>query len=552
LKGALVESVMAAFGNTCALICRVILVLVLLYGIVLSCMIVPSCHFISALTHNEETHGVGLETFENESGECVPHNSFVVKNYNGMETVARICAYVAPACGAVAVILLLVECCKADGILCGKCLPGILLLGTVVCQGLTFLLFQSDLFCSNKDIERCKIGEAGYRSIQACLVYALCTVFYCCCPAPMPCHFSPPTNKAKQAQEPESKKKKLKPDKGGDWTKEMYEQRRKEKKDKSRGVSGRKKDEILDELKDKGGRKGRGRDRDGSKGGSSRDSDGSYDKHREKSLTLYVPDGRDRRKDGARSSRSSSPKYDNYVDTEPDGMDWSAYTPDKREAHYERQRLKKRERERERRRREEEERTRKEEERTRKEEWERGGGGRHIVKHRGSGRGGGEDYSYDDGGGYDDGYGRRDSYYSAERNRGGGGGRGYEMSPYGGNGRDDRDRYRDDDYDDSFQSSRDDSRDYGGRGGGGGGRDRRRRRDDEDYSASYRDDDYSYAQDSYRNGGNDPPSTDDVYSYYESRRGGGGGRRSDHRRSSHNDSYSTYDDTYDRSRGSYA
>merc|ERR1719217_528638 len=79
------------------------------------------------------------------------------------------------------------ECFKPGGCLgTGKCLPVIFLIGASVCQGLTFLLFRSDLFCSNKDIEFCKMGDAGYRSIQACVVYSFCFAIYAFGPTPRP------------------------------------------------------------------------------------------------------------------------------------------------------------------------------------------------------------------------------------------------------------------------------------------------------------------------------------------------------------------------------
>jgi hypothetical protein len=158
-----------------------------------------------------------------------------------MEMAAKVGGYVAPTCASLVVFFLLIECCKVDGIFCGKCVPSILLLAAVACQGITFLLFQSALFCSNKDIEKCTLGEAGFRSMQACLVYAFCAVLYYCGPVPIP--FSPPRNKARSQQQQqqqqsspskETKKTKSEPGKDEEWTKEMYEQRRKEKKAKSR------------------------------------------------------------------------------------------------------------------------------------------------------------------------------------------------------------------------------------------------------------------------------------------------------------------------------
>jgi len=76
-------------------------------------------------------------------------------------------------------------------------------------------------------------------------VYATCCLLYYCGPVPIP--FSPPKTRVRQNKK--SKKgggataaatatAKAEPGKNEDWTKEMYEQRRKEKKVKGRGVLG--------------------------------------------------------------------------------------------------------------------------------------------------------------------------------------------------------------------------------------------------------------------------------------------------------------------------
>mmetsp|Transcript_10780 Transcript_10780/g.19549 ORF Transcript_10780/g.19549 Transcript_10780/m.19549 type:complete len:538 (+) Transcript_10780:313-1926(+) len=529
---------MVDFGNTCALVCRLVLLVVLILGIILSCLVVPSCHFISAITFNEETHGVGLESFENEGGSCEPHNSFVVKNYNGMEMAAKVGGYVAPTCASLVVLFLLIECCKQDGIFCGKCIPSILLLGALACQGITFLLFNSELFCSNKDIEKCTIGEAGYSSIYACLVYAFCLILYVCSPVPIP--FSPPRNKQRSQQQSQqkqpssssSKKTKSEPAKDQEWTKEMYEQRREEKNVKSRGVAGRSKKEIFNDLN--------GKDKDDmdtreSRRARRKGKEKDVEMYHEKSITLYDPDKYDDRKRSSRSSRSSSKsrsssqpptQYDDYPDTEPDGMDWSAYTPDKREAYYDKQRSKKKEKDRRKRERKEEEQLR-----DGLREWERGvddgrgGGGEHRHSRSSasevprSPRGGGGDY-YDDsyrhaGSRYEDDYSNRDhgsGYEMAQQYRSDGNGRGGD---YHG------------DYHDSPGSGRD-SRDH-------------RSRDD----FSYAQDDYSYAQDSR----GDPPDYKQPSrsSSKHSRSTGRSSSRGYDRQQSQDDSY--YDDSYADSRG---
>ncbi|KAL3826665.1 hypothetical protein ACHAXA_001188 [Cyclostephanos tholiformis] len=350
------------FGNTCALIFRLVLLTLLIYGIVLSIKVMYSCHFMSAVSSNGESHGVGLLSFETKDGRCVEHNSFVVENYNGMELTARVAGYVAPSLGALSALLLSFECFKG-GCPGGKCIPALVILFSSVFQGLTFLLFQSDLFCGNTDvISECDVGDAGYLSVQSCLVYAFCMVLYFCGPTPEPFKMGHSVDKNENttpsksstessttSKEGENKKKKIKktePGKGEDWTREMYEQRRKEKKSKSRGVSGRSKEEIFDDLHDSGRANGKRKSKDSKK----RKKDRSVS---ENTLVLYEENYENRRKKGGsergeNSSRSRShsrqEKFDDYVDTDPDGMDWSAFTPVQREAYYERQRIKKKER----------------------------------------------------------------------------------------------------------------------------------------------------------------------------------------------------------------
>jgi hypothetical protein len=333
-----------------------------------------------------------------------------------MELTARIGGYVGPAMAAFTTLCLLVECIINSGCsFCGggKCIPAVLIAGASVAQGLTFLLFRSDLFCGNTDVIReCDMGDAGYRSVQASLVYAFCLVLYYCGPTPNPLLSSMksktaatqgkkkrlhPIDDTELGREDETKKKKKKkktktaaigPGKEEDWTKEMYEQRRKERRSKSRGVSGRSKEEIFDDSMGESGRRssnGSGKNKKKKKkkdkisSGSNKQRD--YNESVQSSVVLYEPmkvhdGGGTGRNSNRRRSRerlvgrqfSSSTRsfnssdsgsygrdpqspggrggglYDDYVDTDPDGMDWSAITPNQREAYYNQQRKKKAER----------------------------------------------------------------------------------------------------------------------------------------------------------------------------------------------------------------
>ncbi len=513
----------------------------LVYSIVLSIMILSSCYLIDAMTSDNDAHSVGLKSFENELGICVPHNAYVIEHYNGKEMTAKVGGYVAPCLASLAALFLVFEFCHLDGCFATKCIPGVLVLGATVCQGLTFLLFQSKVFCNNKAISKCELGNAGYHNIQAILMYAGCLVLYTFGPNPQP--FSSGKTKTSPSSEgtkplkssissssslSSSKKKKKKkkkkrtsgPGKGEDYTKEMYEQRRKEKKVKSRGVSGRSKEEIYHE-------------RTGSRS-RSRSKSRSRDEKYENSITLYDPK-MDQKQQQQRRSRSQ-PKYDDYVDTEPDGMDWSAFTPNQRDEYYERKRSRKRR---------EGGRKQSESEREKLREWARELDERNHDRSRSPKRRSsyGDDYSRGDedsyGGSYYDDDSRRDDKMHRSDRRGS-----YDVERMA-------DDYIDDDGGDSrdyseyrSQSGRDsrysqsqiddgDSRYYDSRTYN----DRDSRYDDsrgheDDYTDAQ--DEYTYADD-YDDG---PPDGDDSYyysrqsSYSSSRRSRSGGRsRRDDRRS---------------------
>lgn len=468
---------------------RIVVMVLLIYSIVLSCMIILSCHLIDAITPDDDAHSVGLLSFENEMGNCVPHNTFVRDNYNGKEMAAKVGGYLAPSLGSLAAFFLVLELCRLDGCLGTKCIPGMLMAGATACQGLTFLLFKSDVFCNNEAISTCELGKAGYNSIQAILMYAGCLVLYTFGPNPAP-FSSTITSTATSSKETSSdksstrkkkkpKKKKVGPGKGEDYTKEMYEQRRKEKKVKSRGVSGRSKEEIFHERSRKSSNK---------------------DERYENSIELYNP-----KNDPKRRSRSKQ-KYDDYVDTEPDGMDWSAFTPTQRDEYYERKRTKQRER------------MEKESEREKLRAW-----AREVDERRDRDRSRSPSSYVDDSSrGYDESY--ADSYYDDSYRR--------------------EDKYRSDrgNYDvERTDDGDDDYSDYGSRSGMDSRYSRsqddrdsgyRRNQDDRDNRYGRSQDDYSYAQDeySYADDYDDEAAGDDSYysrsSYASSRRNRSGVRSS--------------------------
>jgi hypothetical protein len=285
--------------------------MLLVYAMILAPKILSSCHFLSAVSTNDETHGVGLQSFETDKNECIPHNEFIKGHYNGMELAAKIGGYVAPGLASLIVLWLLAECCKKGGCWSGKCIPSLLLMGCIAGQSLTFLLFQSALFCGNEDIKDCKMGSAAFKSLQACVVYAVTFIVYYCAPNPKPLavgigglrgNSSSAQTVATTKSSDSKKKQKSKPDDGEEYTREMYQQRRKEKKIKSRGVSGRKKKEIFDDMNGKSDRSG------------SREKEGEYD---ESAIVMNDPEtGRWADDDKKQSSGrgSSQQRYDDYVD----------------------------------------------------------------------------------------------------------------------------------------------------------------------------------------------------------------------------------------------
>eukprot|EP00573_Skeletonema_grethae_P003030 CAMPEP_0201688900 /NCGR_PEP_ID=MMETSP0578-20130828/2573_1 /ASSEMBLY_ACC=CAM_ASM_000663 /TAXON_ID=267565 /ORGANISM="Skeletonema grethea, Strain CCMP 1804" /LENGTH=542 /DNA_ID=CAMNT_0048173371 /DNA_START=126 /DNA_END=1754 /DNA_ORIENTATION=+ len=331
-------------NNTCALLLRILTFLLLLYALSLSILTITSCHFLSALTPTNESHGVGLTSFELESGECLPHSTFIHRNYNGMETLAKIGGYVAPSLGALVIISILLECCRP--VLGGKFLPTLLLLGSVVCQGLTFFLFQSQLFCAKSEtIDMCVMDQAAYRSVQATIWYFVSFILYLCGGTPRP--LGNPMSMMKPSQQPPQQQQQ---GQGGGYSsnknisnsnkpkpKKMtgdYERRRKEKRMKGRGVSGRSKQQIYQDIgdgkKSSSSKRKKSHSSSGRSGGrrSSRDNNNNHNNSTSTALVL-----RDRSKE-----RTS---YDDYVDTDPDGMDWSAHDPKERDEYYDRKRWKK-------------------------------------------------------------------------------------------------------------------------------------------------------------------------------------------------------------------
>jgi len=253
---------------------------------------------------------------------------------------------VAPSLGALVAVCILIECCRGQNwVLGGKCLPTLLLLGSVVCQGLTFFLFQSELFCAESEtIDMCVMDQAGYRSVQATIWYFVSFILYLCggTPRPLgnPMSMMKPSQQQGQGQgdnnsissssssssNNKSKQKKM----TGDSNREDYENRRKERRMKGRGVSERSKQQIYQDIGDGKKSSSSKRKKSHSSSGRSGRRSNNNNHHNNSSSTALVI--RDR-------SKERTPN-DDYVDTEPDGMDWSAYDPKERDEYYDRKRWK--------------------------------------------------------------------------------------------------------------------------------------------------------------------------------------------------------------------
>ncbi len=197
----------------------------------------------------------------------------------------------------------------------------------------------------------CVMDQAAYRSVQATIWYFVSFILYLCggTPRPVLSMMKPSRPEQQQQQEQEegggysnknnskhntnkSKSKKM----TGDYTREDYERRRKEKRIKGRGVSGRSKQQIYQDIGDDGrkspsSKKKRSHSSSGRNGARKSSRDNSSNNHNNSSSTALVL--RDRSKERTH--------YDDYVDTEPDGMDWSAYDPKERDEYYDRKRWKK-------------------------------------------------------------------------------------------------------------------------------------------------------------------------------------------------------------------
>ncbi len=258
--------------------------------------------------------------------------------------IAKVGGYVAPSLGALVVVFILLECYMGhnqEWFCGGKCLPCLLLLGAVICQGLTFVLFQSELFCAKSEtIDKCVMDEAAYRSLQATICYFVCFILYLCGRTPN----SRPlavlglqkrggggntTTTTTTTNDKNSAGKKT-----GDFTKQDYEKRRKEKKIKGRGVSGRSKQQIYHDI-------GSGDGNDKKPASSSRKKKQSRNNNNKGESGRSNSMSRSRSRDRSSEERKLN---DDYVDTEPDGMDWpSAHDPKERDEYYDKKRSKKQE-----------------------------------------------------------------------------------------------------------------------------------------------------------------------------------------------------------------
>lgn len=113
-------------------------------GIVFSCLTVASCHFLKYIDSNGKQGAVGLYRYYDVStSQCINHDDSV--QYTESENAARMGAVVAPMAAGVVILIVLLEFCVCRFI-CSRLLMGLGLLGALIMQGLSFLLFDSEKF----------------------------------------------------------------------------------------------------------------------------------------------------------------------------------------------------------------------------------------------------------------------------------------------------------------------------------------------------------------------------------------------------------------------
>jgi hypothetical protein len=120
-------------------------------GVVLSFLTLFSCDFLQTTTppilesipgyDSFPTFNFGLFYFTDLNGECAlyPDGS----QFDATAQCARVCAFIAPICGLVALILYLWEFffCR---FCCARCIQATFLFAALVTQGLTFFAFNSE------------------------------------------------------------------------------------------------------------------------------------------------------------------------------------------------------------------------------------------------------------------------------------------------------------------------------------------------------------------------------------------------------------------------
>ncbi len=159
-------------------------------GIVFSCLTVSSCHFIKYVDSNGNQGAVGLyRYFDTTTSSCINHDDSV--SYSESENAARTGAVVAPMAASATILILLIEfcCCR---FICSRLLMGLGLIAALVMQGITFLIFDSEKFCNGDIIteimhqEPCTVADGAVFSAVAMLLYFMSGVLVFCTPKPEP------------------------------------------------------------------------------------------------------------------------------------------------------------------------------------------------------------------------------------------------------------------------------------------------------------------------------------------------------------------------------
>eukprot|EP00574_Skeletonema_japonicum_P005953 CAMPEP_0201716224 /NCGR_PEP_ID=MMETSP0593-20130828/2251_1 /ASSEMBLY_ACC=CAM_ASM_000672 /TAXON_ID=267983 /ORGANISM="Skeletonema japonicum, Strain CCMP2506" /LENGTH=213 /DNA_ID=CAMNT_0048205971 /DNA_START=23 /DNA_END=664 /DNA_ORIENTATION=- len=166
-------------GNS--IICHVFTILILAAGVVMSCLTIYDCKFLT--TSAGDT--IGLFSYVNLDDQCVMYNG---DPYGWLQTWAWISAVVAPALGAFVIIMIMVEFCSDH--FCVDFFRSLLLSFAEISQAFTFVIYGSSACAkdsANEDfadlmLGSCSVSQGSIFSIIAFGLYLIGGIFLCFSP----------------------------------------------------------------------------------------------------------------------------------------------------------------------------------------------------------------------------------------------------------------------------------------------------------------------------------------------------------------------------------